>query len=131
MTDEHDMEAAPADETSDAGAADTSFVSDVKTLFEDGRTYAEAEIAFQRTRFAYVASHAKSVALFGGIAASLLVLAVFALVFGAILALTPEIGAWAATGVVAGILLGAAVILLLVVRARLKGMKEAFRERGK
>ncbi|KPL67702.1 hypothetical protein SZ64_05975 [Erythrobacter sp. SG61-1L] len=103
-----------------------TLVDELSSLFEDGRTYAEAEIAFQKTRAAFVGEQAKGIAVTGGIAALLVVLAIFALVFGAILALTPLVGAFGATGIVFGALLIAAFVLVRIARAKARAMIRAF-----
>lgn len=104
----------------------SSIVDDLSSLIEDGRTYAEAELAYQKTRAAYVGQQAKAIAISGGIAALLVVLAIVALVFGAILALTPLVGAFAATGIVFGALLLSAFLLVQIVRAKARAIMRAF-----
>lgn len=96
---------------------DRSLLEDVEALIEDGKTYLETELAFQKTRAAYVAKGAKGIAGLGALAAGLALLALIGLTVGLILALTPLITAWGATAVVVGALvLGA----WLCVRAALK-----------
>ena len=84
---------------------DRSLIEDVEALIEDGETYLQAELAFQKTRASYVAQGAKAIAGLGALAAGLAVLALFGLTVGLILALTPLITAWGATAVVVGALL--------------------------
>ena len=96
---------------------DRSLLEDVEALIEDGKTYLEAELAFQKTRAAFVAQGAKGIAGFGALAAGLAVLALIDLTVGLILALTPLITAWGATAVVVGALLIGA---WLCVRSALK-----------
>ena len=72
--------------TSDGGGS--SIFDDVAALIDDGRTMVEAELAFQKTRVAYAGVRGKNAALFGIAALALAILAVFALVFGTLLALT-------------------------------------------
>ncbi len=101
--------------TSDSG--NTSLFSDIATLIEDGRTYAEAEVAFQKTRAALAGEKAKAGALFGLVALVLLVMAVIALVLGVLIGLMPILTPWGATAVtVIGTLMAAALLGLLAKR---------------
>lgn len=103
-----------------------TLVDELTSLLEDGRTYAEAEIAYQKTRAAYVGQQAKGIAITGGIAALFVVLAIFALVFGAILALTPLVGAIGATAIVFAALLVLAFVLIRIASSKAKAMMRAF-----
>lgn len=120
----------PENDTSGDGRetdrGEASLIDDLSSLIEDGRTYAEAELAYQKTRAAFVGQQAKGIAISGGIAALLVVLAIVALVFGAILALTPLVGAFGATGIVFGALLLAAFLLVQIARAKARAMMRAF-----
>ena len=106
----------------------TSIFEDVAALMDDGRTLVEAELAFQKTRMSYAGYRGKNAAIFGLAAISLLILAVFALVFGALLALTPMLGAWGATGVVVGVLLALTAVLGVLALRNVKMISRAFRE---
>lgn len=101
----------PDEEAQDSAAGEPnerSLREDVEALIEDGRTYLEAELVFQKTRAAYVADRAKGAVIFGAIAAVLAFLALIGLTVGLIIALTPLITAWGASAVVvAGLLLAA------------------------
>ena len=100
---------APPAEGEAADADDTrSLLADVEALIDDGRTYLEAELGFQKTRAAFVADRAKSTMLFGAVAALLAFLALVGLTVGTIIALTPLLGAWAASALVVVALLVAA-----------------------
>jgi hypothetical protein len=79
-----------------------SLTDDLRRLAEDGKTFAEAEYAYQRARLGYAGSMARGIALSLLAAACLLFLAVMALLFGLILALSPLVTAWGATAIVAG-----------------------------
>src|SRR5690606_5989889 len=48
----------------DSGHGERSLIEDVEALIEDGRTYLEAEIAYQKTRAAFVADRAKAALIF-------------------------------------------------------------------
>jgi len=109
-----------------AEAAEQSLLADVEALVEDGKTYAAAEFAYQKTRLLYASDKAKSAAIFTGIAAVLVVMAVVALVLGAVLALTPVLGALGATAVVFVVLLVCAAVLVRMAKARLRGLLDSF-----
>jgi hypothetical protein len=88
----------------DGGGTDDSdlrsLLEDVQNLIEDGKTYLEAEVAFQKTRAAFIADRAKSAAFFGAVAAAFGFVALIGLTVGLIIALTPWLTAWGASGVV-------------------------------
>lgn len=89
------------------GAADEarSLTEDLEALIEDGRTYLEAELVYQKTRAAFVAEHAKRALVFGAGAALLGFLALIGLTVGLIIALTPLLSAWGASALVVALLL--------------------------
>jgi hypothetical protein len=103
-----------------------SLIDNVEALVEDGRTYAEAELAFQKSRLTYVAGRAKSAAIYGGLAAVLVVLAVVVLVVGALISLIPVVGPVGATAIVFGALAICAAILLALAKARVGDLVQAF-----
>jgi Flp pilus assembly protein TadB len=110
----------------DEGAVDPSLYDDIAGLIEDGKTYAEAELAFQKARMSYAAQRGKSIATFGGLAIFLVLLALMALVLGLVLGLTPYLGAFGAMGaVVLGLLLVAGLCGMMV-QSHLARLKEAF-----
>ena len=110
----------------DPAAQRNSLTDDILALVDDGKTYAEAELAFQKSRAAFVANRGKSAALFGIFAFSLVHLALVALVVGAVIALAPSIGAWPATALVVGLLLAGAVLLLVLMRRHTMAIGDAF-----
>ena len=120
------LEPAPQGEPPKREAHESSLIDEVESLVEGGRTYAEAELAFQKSRLALVAEHAKWAAIFGGLAAVLVVLAVVALVIGALLALTPQLTAWGAAGVVFAVLAVAALLLTRLASTKWKNLLETF-----
>jgi len=123
----------PIGEESPVGAAapvEPSLADDVKALVEDGKTYLEAELQFQKSRAAFALDRGKSGAVYGLGAAAVLHLALIALVVGAIFALTPLITAWGATAVVVGVLLIAAILLGLAAKRRFARLTSAIRETG-
>ncbi|HYD24622.1 MAG TPA: phage holin family protein [Croceibacterium sp.] len=102
----------PEDPPSPDGEPDQrSLTEDVEALIEDGKTYLEAEIAYQKTRAAFVADRAKSAFLLYAIAAVLGFLALVGLTVGLIIALTPLLTAWGASALVVAVLLLAALLL--------------------
>ena len=98
---------APTDDTAAPPEAyfDDSLMGEIGALIDDGRTYAEAEIAFQKTR-------AKLAGRTIGVAAGSLVLAIIllhiallALAVGLVIALAPLVTIWGAIAIVVGGLL--------------------------
>lgn len=98
--------------------AERSLADDVRQLVDDGRTLLEAELAYQKSRALVAGEAAKAVAGWGALALALLFFALMALVLGLILAITPKLGALAATGV---------VVAGLVVLGALSGLTAARR----
>jgi hypothetical protein len=94
----------------DPDGEERSLLDDVRAFIDDGKTYLEAELGFQKTRAAFVADRAKSAMVFGVIAALLAFLALVGLTVGSIIALTPLLTAWGASAVVVAILLLAAAL---------------------
>lgn len=91
-----------------------SLREDVEALIDDGKTYLEAELIFQRTRAAYVAEEAKTTVILGAVGAAFAFIALVGLTVGLIIALIPWLTAWGASAVVVGAL---AIAALLAVRA--------------
>jgi hypothetical protein len=99
---------------------------ELAALVEDGKTYAEAEIAFQKTRLSFAADRGKSVIILGLLALGFVHLMLIALVVGSVIALAPMVGGWAAMGIVVGVLLLATLIFGLIIRSKVKQVSEAF-----
>jgi hypothetical protein len=99
---------------------DDSLLRDVRALAEDLRTAVEAEVAFQSARAGYVAREAGGIAVRLAVAALLALIAIMALAIGVLIGLVPLVGPWAATAIVVGALLIAALILALAGRARIR-----------
>ncbi len=97
-----------------------SLGDDLRQLIDDGRTLAEAELAWQKSRASFAGKQAGGIAALGALGAVLAVFALVALTVGLLLALTPLLTAWGATAAVAGGLLLAGLICgtLAVMRAR-------------
>lgn len=119
---DEDMEQAETEES----VADGSLSEDIATLIDDGRTYVEAEIAFQSARLAFAADRGKSGLLFGVFAIAVLHLALVALVVGAIFALTPLITAMGATALVTGLLILAGLILAAKAKSHFARLAKSF-----
>lgn len=115
-----DSPAAPA-----AGPS-SSLRDDVKALAQDGRTYLQAELAYQKSRAAYSAQEGKAGAVNGAIAAACAHMTGVALVVGLLLALGSEIGPWWALVVVTGIFAAAAAIFGLKAKGRFSRIANTF-----
>jgi uncharacterized membrane protein YqjE len=103
------------DSAASEAAENRSLIDDVEVLIEDGKTYLEAELNFQKTRARFVGDRAKGVALYALLGLMFAWMALIGLTIGLIFALTPSLGGWGATAVVvaawlivAGVALGAA-----------------------
>lgn len=105
-------------------------MDDVMSLVDDGLTYAEAEVAFQKTRLAYAGNRVKRIAILAGLSAVMVVFALFALVFGAILALTPLFTAMGATAIVVATLLVVALLFAIFAKARTRELADTFKGEG-
>jgi hypothetical protein len=113
----------PAD---DAAIAELrSLRDDVEALIEDGKTYLETELVYQKTRAAFVAHRAKGAVVYGAIAAALAVLALIGLTVGLIIALAPLLTAWGSSAVVVGALLIGAFIFVRLASRRWNGVMQA------
>lgn len=119
-------ELAPEDAATEA--AEATLLADIEALVEDGKTYAEAELAFQKTRLLYASGKARSAAIYTGVAAIFVTMAVVALVLGAVLALTPLFGAIGAAGTVFAVLLVFALVLVLLAKAKIGQLIDAFED---
>lgn len=92
--------------------AQRSLLDDIEALIDDGRTYLNAELSYQKTRASFVSDRLKKTIVFGGGAALLGFLALIGLTVGLIIALTPLLTGWGATAVVVGLLLLGTFLLL-------------------
>jgi len=89
----------------------SSLTDDLVALLDDGKTYLEAEKAYQKSRAIYAAHEGKSGIIHGLIAFALIHTALIGLVVGAVIALAPVLTIWGATALVAGVLLIAGVVI--------------------
>jgi hypothetical protein len=102
-----------------------SLRDDVEALIEDGKTYLETELVYQKTRAAFVADRAKGALIFGAAAALLAFLALIGLTVGLIIALTPLLTAWGASALVVGLLLIAAWLAVSAASQRWNRLMQA------
>lgn len=107
----------------------SSLTDDVFALLEDGKTYAEAELAFQKSRAGFMANRAKGAIAFGLGAFGVFHLALIAGTVGVVLALVPLVGPWIATIIVTTALIFAGLVLLRLLKGRIDDMRDAFSER--
>jgi len=96
----------------------SSLIAEAKRLASDGRTYAEAELAFQIARARVLAVAGGWMAGFALVALIFLHFALIALVVGLLIALATLIGPWWSILVVAGGLAALSLASLLLLRAR-------------
>ena len=101
----HELAGVTAVPGAEDGVEDRSLLEDLHALYDDGKTYASAELTFQKTRASFAAGKMKSVAIFGAGAALMGLLAAIGLTVGLIMALATLIGPLGATLVVVGVLL--------------------------
>ena len=111
-------------DVSDAAAPENqrSLIEDVEALIDDGKTYLEAEIAYQKTRAAHVAEEAKGALIFGAVAAGLAFLALIGLTVGLIISLTPILTAWGASALVVALLVIGALVAARMAAGRWSGL---------
>lgn len=113
------------------GYQDTSsLVDDVSALFSDGKSYAKAELAFQKSRASYVADRSKGASVFGLGALIALHLALIALTVGLLLGLTEELGPWLATLIVFGLFAIIAGIMAMMLKSRLSEISSAMSDKN-
>lgn len=108
-----------------------SLTDDVLALLEDGKTYAEAELRFQKSRAGYIANRAKGAVAFALGAFGVLHLALIAATVGLVIALAPMVGAWGATAIVTLAFILAGLLLLRLLKQRLDDIRDAFDEEDK
>jgi len=109
---------------------DLSLVEDVRLLIGEARTFAQAEVAYQKTRAAYVGAQTKAIAVLGLGAVVLVIFAVMALVLGAVIAVGTLIGPWLAMIVVPLAILIVAAIMGIAARKRSKKMLTLVLDKG-
>lgn len=105
-----------------------SLADDVSALIDDGKTYIEAEVAFQKTRLSFVADRSKSGVVFILAALAFLHLALIGLVVGSIISLIPLVGPFPATLIIVGVLLIGMAIFLLMAKGKFSSLANAFKD---
>jgi len=93
------------DEPPRAEPGQQSIADEILDLYTSARERAGTEWAFRKAQAILAGKWAGMAAALGCAAAGLLFLALMAAVFGLVLALTETVGAWGATGIVAGVFL--------------------------
>lgn len=111
-------------------ARDRSLPDDLRSLGENARRFAEAEIAYQKTRASYTAGQVKIIAICGAVALVLAWFTLMGLVFGLILALAPHLTAWGSMALVCGLLLLATLICAGMALSRWRRMSTALAGRN-
>ncbi len=102
---------------------DDSITGEIATLIDDGRNYAQAEIAFQKIRAKLAGKHVAIALACGIVAIVLLHIAFLALAVGLVIALAPLVTIWGAIGIVVGALV--LLVVLLGLKAKSSGTKLA------
>lgn len=103
-----------------------SLLRDLTVLFEDTKTYLQAETAFQKSRAAFVSNRLKRAAAYGAAAFGVLHLALIAIAVGLVIALAPLVGPWLATFIVGAALIVAGVIFLRKLKGQIDAIRSAF-----
>lgn len=110
MLDEN-SDTAPGQSSKDAPKLEDSLVGELAALIDDGKTYAEAELAFQKTRATLAGKTIGIAAALVVVAVVLLHIAFLALAVGLVIALEPLVSIWGAIAIVVGVLLLATALL--------------------
>ncbi|MEL7197036.1 MAG: phage holin family protein [Pseudomonadota bacterium] len=108
--DEEDSEAPPP-------LFDDSISGEIATLIDDGRNYAQAEIAFQKIRAKLAGKHIAIALACAIVAIVLLHIAFLALAVGLVIALAPLVTIWGAIGIVVGALIVLVIVLGLFAKS--------------
>ena len=118
----------PVPDPVDAGAERDETVAGVfGRLYDDGRSYAQAELDRQKLRAAIIGAGVRDAAIFVMVAVMLLFALLVALLIGLIIAFAPALTPLGATAAVLGSTLLVATALLLLAKARIGRMKRAIR----
>lgn len=105
-----------------------SLTDDILAIIEDGKTYAEAEVAYQKSRAGFAANRAAGAIAFGLGAFGVFHLALIAATVGIVIALVPIVGPWIATAIVTFTLIVTGLILLRLLRGRIDEIRSAFED---
>ena len=126
IVDPYDHSNDPPNQADGEAPPGPSLTDDVMALLEDGKTYAEAELQFQKSRASYIANRTKGAVGFGLAAFGMFHLALIAATVGVVFALIPLVGAWGATAIVTLLYLLGGVGLLMLVKGRIDDIRNAF-----
>ena len=126
--DSSDEEIEQFDPLLDDAPPERSLSDDIDALIDDGKTYVEAELAFQKTRLSYAADNGKSGVGFVLAAFAFLHLALIGLVVGAVLSLAPVIGPLWSTVAVVGVLLLGVIGFGFAAKKRFSKAADAFQD---
>jgi Putative Actinobacterial Holin-X, holin superfamily III len=99
-------------------------------LVADIKATAQSEIALIQARAALAGDGARRAAMWGAIAGGAALIALLAIIFGAIVALVPYTGAVLATLIVGAVLLVIAAVAAIRARAGAADIRAAFAEQG-
>jgi hypothetical protein len=105
----------------------TMLRDDVVALIDDARTYAEAEISFQKTRAGLAGKTAGRALVLLVLAVVLLHIALIALAVGAVIALAPLVTIWGAIAIVVGVLLIGVAALIFAAMTKGKLLSAMFK----
>lgn len=115
-------------EEREAGPPPPSLFDDLVALFDDGKTYAQAELAYQKSRGGFVANRVKFLVAYGAAALGVFHLALIALTVGLVIALIPLVGPWLATAIVTLALVVVGVVLLSMMKKKVDDIRSALAE---
>ncbi|MBV7259923.1 phage holin family protein [Erythrobacter crassostreae] len=118
-------------DTASGNSYDESLTEEIAALIDDGRTYAEAEFAFQKTRAAIAGKSVGFAIAYVVVAIITLHIAVLALAVGMVMALAPLVTIWGAIAIVVGVLLLATVLLGLAAKGHAGRLGMMFGSSGK
>lgn len=114
----------------EAEVEDLSFAQDLRLLAEEARALAQAELAFQKTRAAYVGAEVRAITMLGALGAAFVFFALMALIVGFVIALGSLLGPWAAMVVATLVIGGVAAGLMLLARTRMRRMRAVLADTG-
>ena len=99
-----------------------SLAQDLRQLADEAKALAQAELAFQKSRAAYVGAETRTIVILLVVAAVLVFFAAMAFVVGTVIALGPLLGLWGAMASVTLVLLALAAFGAWSARSRLRRM---------
>ncbi|MFU7528889.1 phage holin family protein [Qipengyuania sp. ASV99] len=105
---------------------DDSLIGEIAALIDGGRTYAQAEIGFQKTRAKLAGRNLGTVLLCIILALILVHIALLALAVGLVIALAPLVSIWGAIAIVVGGLLLVVAVLTLIAKKRVQRLSTLF-----